>query len=37
MCECTAKLPWTELDEIDAVQASDLYLVSLPEWIERAS
>ena len=30
-------MPWTQQDEAEALQASDLYLVSFSEWIERAT
>lgn len=30
-------MPWTLEEEQDALQASDIALISLPEWLERAS
>jgi hypothetical protein len=40
VCECKnlpRGFPWTQQEEAEALQASDLFLISLPEWIERAS
>jgi hypothetical protein len=30
-------MPWTLEEEQDALQATDIALISLPEWLERAS